>query len=80
MFDRRVNDWITVNAFLFDTTFNDGLSCEIQVNPEFISSDNAFIVAETYGLEISRLPTYLRNDVETVWIHLDTYNWRMCAF
>ena len=72
MFDRRVNDWITVNAFLFNTTFDDGLSCEIQVNPEFGSSDNAFIEAETYGLEIGRLPTCLRNDVETVWIHLGT--------
>ena len=72
MFDRRVNDWITVNAFLFNTTFDDGLSCEIQVNPEFGSSDSAFIEAETYGLEIGRLPTCLRNDVETVWIHLGT--------
>ena len=70
MFDRRVNDWITVNAFLFNTTFDDGLSCEIQVNPEFGSSDSALIEAETYGLEIGRLPTCLRNDVETVWIHL----------
>ena len=69
MFDRRVNDWITVNAFLFNTTFDDGLSCEIQVNPEFGSSDSAFIEAEIYGLEIGRLPTCLRNDVETVWIH-----------
>ena len=72
MFDRRVNDWITVNAFLFNTTFDDGLSCEIQVNPEFGSSDSAFIEAEIYGLEIGRLPTCLRNDVETVWIHLGT--------
>ena len=72
MFDRRVNDWITVNAFLFNTTFDDGLSCEIQVNPEFGSSDSALIEAEIYGLEIGRLPTCLRNDVETVWIHLGT--------
>jgi len=41
MFDRRVNDWITVNAFLFNTTFDDGLSFEIKVNPEYGSSDSA---------------------------------------
>ena len=45
MFDRRVNNWITVNAFLFNTTFDDGLSCEIQANPEFSSSDSTFIEA-----------------------------------
>ena len=72
MFDRRVNDWINVNAFFFNTTFDDCLLCEIQVNPEFGSSDNASIEAETYGIEIGRLPTCLRNDVETVWIHLGT--------
>ena len=35
MFDRRVNDWISVNAYLFNATFDDGLSTEVQVNPEF---------------------------------------------
>ena len=72
MYDRRVNDWITVTAYLFDATFNDGLTSEIQVNPEFGSSDSAFIEAEKYGIEIGRLPTALRDDVETVWIHRGT--------
>ena len=69
MYDRRVNDWITVTAYLFNASFNDGLTSEIQVNPEFSSSDSAFIEAEKYGIEIGRLPTALRLDVETVWIH-----------
>ena len=72
MYDRRVNNWITVTAYLFDATFNDGLTSEIQVNPEFGSSDSAFIEAEKYGIEIGRLPTALRDDVETVWIHRGT--------
>ena len=72
MYDRRVNDWITVTAYLFDASFNDGLTSEIQVNPEFGSSDSAFIEAEKYGIEIGRLPTALRADVETVWIHQGT--------
>lgn len=69
MFDRRVNDWITVDAYLFDATFSDGLTAEIQVNPEFGSSGNAMIEAQTYGEAIGRIPTVLRSEMETVWIH-----------
>jgi hypothetical protein len=69
MFDRRVNAFITVNAYLFNATFNDGLTSEIQVNPEFGSPSNASLQAEKYGTVIGRLPTVLRVDVDTVWIH-----------
>ena len=69
MFDRRVNNWITVNAYLFDASFSDGLSAEIQVNPEFGSSDVALDEAQKYGEVIGRLPTVLRTDVNAVWIH-----------
>jgi hypothetical protein len=68
MFDRR-NNWVFLKVYLFNATFNDGLSCEIQVNPEFGSLDKAFIEAEKYGKEIGKLPTCLRTDVDTVWIH-----------
>lgn len=68
MFDRRVNDWITVDAHLFDATFDDGLKAEIQVNPEF-DFESAQAAAEKYGGAIGRLPAALRLDVETVWIH-----------
>jgi len=69
MFDRRVDDWVTLNAYLFDASFNDGLICEVQVNPEFGSPEDALAEALKYGEEIGRLPTVLRKDVETVWIH-----------
>ena len=69
MFDRRVDDWVIMKPYLFDASFNDGLKCEIQVNPEFGNSDNALIEALRYGEEIGRLPTALRKYVETVWIH-----------
>jgi hypothetical protein len=69
MFDRRVNDWITVDAYLFDATFDDGLSSEIQVNPEFETPAASQVEAERYAGVIGRLPTALRADVETVWIH-----------
>ncbi len=72
MFDRRVNGWVQNEAYLFDATFDDGLSAEIQVNPEFASSSAAAVAAETYGRAIGQLPTALRLDLETVWIHLGT--------
>ena len=70
MFDRRVDGWITVVAHLFNASFNDGLSVEIQVNPEFGESAIALAEAEKYARVIGRLPTALRKDVETVWIHI----------
>ena len=49
MFDRRVEDWITVNAYLFNAQFDDGLTAEIQVNPEFGSTSAAQAEANKYG-------------------------------
>lgn len=72
MFDRRVNNWITVTPYLFNTTYDDGLSIEIQVNPEFQDSEAAEIEALKFARVIGRLPTDLRIDVETVWIHKGT--------
>jgi len=69
MFDRRVNGWIAVTPFLFNSTYDDNLSIEIQVNPEFQNPDAAEIEAAKFAAIIGRLPTSLRKDVETVWIH-----------
>ncbi|HNB53163.1 MAG TPA: hypothetical protein PK530_14530, partial [Anaerolineales bacterium] len=69
VYDRRVNDWITINAYLFDATFDDGLTAEIQVNPEFGSPEAAQIEADKYGAYIGQLPHVLRTDVQAVWIH-----------
>jgi hypothetical protein len=69
MFDRRVNAFVTYNAYLFNATFNDGLTAEIQVNPEFGSVAAAMAPASQYGTEIGRLPTALRTSLQTVWIH-----------
>ena len=69
MFDRRVNDWIVINAYLFLARFDDGLTAEIQVNPEFGSVSAARVEASKYGRLIGQLPTVLRTNVKTVWIH-----------
>lgn len=69
MFDRRVNDWITVKPFLFKANFSDGLKIEVQVNPEFVSPEKAEKVALKYMHAIGQLPTIMRKHVKTIWIH-----------
>jgi hypothetical protein len=69
MFDRRLNDWKTFNAYLFNAKFDDGLAAEIRVNPEFGSSDAARIEAQKYGAVIGKLPKAVRTLVKTVSIH-----------
>lgn len=69
MFDRRNGGrWVTLEPHLFPTIFSDGLTTEIQINPEF-SAEEAAIQAEKYAFLIGQLPTELRKDVETMWIH-----------
>src|SRR5688572_21680555 len=69
MFDRRAGAFIQVQAYLFDASFSDGLTAEIQVNPEFGSTDAARAQADKYAPVIGRLPRALRVSVATVWIH-----------
>jgi hypothetical protein len=72
MFDRRVNDWISVTPFIFNASYTDGLSIEIQINPEFKNVADAEVQALKYASEFGRLPTALRRDVKTSWIHMGT--------
>lgn len=69
MYDRRANAFINLNAYLFDATFTDGFTVEVQVNPEYGSATAAAAVALKYLPAIGRLPFALRRDVETVWLH-----------
>jgi hypothetical protein len=68
MFDRRFG-WVTLNAFLFNAVFDDGLTAEVQVNPEFGTPAASQAHAELYAAAIGRLPTALRQEMRTVWIH-----------
>jgi len=69
MFDRRTNSFNLVeNAHLFNTDYSDGLKIQVQVNPEF-NQNVARNYAEQYAKVIGKLPTALRCDVRTVWIH-----------
>ena len=68
MFDRRVNNWVTLDAHLFDAIFGADTRVEIQVNPE-MNRTQAETEARRYALVIGRLPAFLFRDLETVWIH-----------
>lgn len=70
MYDRRVNDWVTVNAYLFNVVWNDGLTSRAQVNPEFGNIGSATIEAEKYAYLIGQLPHVLRVDIKEIWIHM----------
>ncbi len=72
VYDRRVSNWVTINAYLFDVVWNDGLTSEAQINPEFGSVAAATVEAEKYAWSIGQLPTCLRVDVDEIWIHLGT--------
>ena len=69
VFDRRVNDWVTIQAYLFDATFRDDLAFEVQVNPEFGSVAAAQAQAERYSRRVGQLPHALRTQVQALWIH-----------
>ncbi len=72
MFDRRVDDWIGDTPYLFQANYDDNLSIEIQVNSEFDDASLAEKEALKYAQVIGKLPTSLRQDVQTVWIHQGT--------
>jgi hypothetical protein len=69
MFDRRVDGWIEVDAYLFIAHFDKDRTIEVQVNPEFGSTEAAMKEAEKFAPVIGRLPAILLTQVETVWIH-----------
>ena len=72
MFDRRINDWEYLSAYLFDVVFDDGITTEIQVNPEFVSVVNATPEAIKYAFILGQLPACLRSEVHKVWVHQGT--------
>ena len=49
--------------------FKDNLNVEVQVDPEFINHKDAENVALKYCKPVGQLPTSLRSNVETMWIH-----------
>jgi len=72
VFDRRTNNWETINAYLFDVIWNDGLTSQAVVNSEVNSLAAADFEAQKYAFLIGQLPYCLRVDVNEIWIHRGT--------
>jgi len=65
VFDRRVDRWITVEAYLFNVRYGWG-AVEFQVNPEFGSVDAARAEVDTYAPALGRLPAFLMTNAREV--------------
>jgi len=65
LFDRRVNMWITVNAYLFEAQFGKR-TVEFQVNPEFGSQAAAREQVGRFAPAIGRLPAVLMSGIQQV--------------
>jgi len=69
MFDRRIDDDVRLLAYVFHVSFEDGLSCEFRLNPEFGSMGEAMDEAIYYATVIGQMPNCLRQELRTVTIH-----------
>ncbi len=67
VYDRR-SGWVDLNTFVYKIVWDDGLTTEALINPEH-SQAEAAVEAEFYGIEVGRLPTCLRVDIDFLWIH-----------
>jgi len=72
MFDRRVDAFVEVNAYLFDAAYQDGRDAEVSVNPEFGSRAAARDQAKLYAPVLGQLPASLRRDVDAIWVQAGT--------
>ena len=69
VFDRRLDDWVTIRAFVFRLRFTDGTRIDAVVNPEFRRQRLARVQARKYAAATGQLPAMLRRDVDELWIH-----------
>ncbi|MDH3206126.1 MAG: hypothetical protein OEO79_05905 [Gemmatimonadota bacterium] len=76
VFDRRIavppaqNQWDTITVWLFNATFTDGFTVEVQVNKaDFDDQATAKTKAEKFAEAVGRLPKILRKELQTMTIH-----------
>jgi hypothetical protein len=65
---------VEINAYLFNAKYYDGLTVEIQVDPEF-DLETARTLAETYGKLLGQLPSGLRSGIRSMPILAGNDNW-----
>ena len=71
IWDYRVFDWITINAYLFEARY-DASVIEYQVNPEFGSEEAARAEVDTYAPAVGRLPAVLLSRARSVHVNAGT--------
>ena len=69
IWDKRVDDEPTVKAYVYTAGFADGLTTQVNVNPEFGSEEAARAEAETMMEALGRIPTRMREGVGRFGIH-----------
>ena len=83
IYDRRVEDWTTVDAFLFAVRIHEQ-ELEFQVNPEFGSVDAARAEVDTYAPALGRLPAFMLSRARKVQVNAGDGpfggNWRDRSF
>lgn len=70
VYDRRINAFVTMDMHLARATYFDNRTIEVQVNPEFGTTEAVMVQAEKYARLAGQLPAILRSKVQTMWIHL----------
>ncbi len=65
VFDRRVKEWITVDAYLFEAKFGER-TVEFQVNPEFGSREAALSQVNVFAPAIGRIPAVLMTNLREI--------------
>ena len=68
IWDYRIFDWITVEAYLFEAQIRGGI-VEFQVNPEFESEGAAREQVEVYAPPLGRLPAVLLSRLKSVHVN-----------
>ena len=68
IYDKRVDSWINVNAYLFNVQFGER-TAEFQLNPEFGSIEAARAEVDVYAASIGRLPAVLLSNLKEVEVN-----------
>ncbi len=79
MFDREAKngsgDWIKIDAWVFDVSYNDNIKCQIRVRKSNYSQNEASSLAKQYAFMMGQLPACLRRGVNYVNIMKGNREW-----
>ena len=68
VYDARIGHWSIIDTYVFEARYDDGVSVEVLVNPEY-DTTAARQVADRYARILGQIPTGLRVGVNMLTIH-----------